>query len=78
MKITTKTGKVFECDLAIESTSMPVLYLNIRNSTVKKVSAAFTNAAKELPLAEFPAYPEFYSMSATPAGVKVTLKKEEQ
>ena len=78
MTITTKSGKTFECDLAIESTTMPLLYLNITDSTVKKVSDAFTSEDKELPLAEYPAYTKFSFMSVSPAGVKVTLMKGEQ
>lgn len=74
MKIKTKTGTEFECDMVAENPSPPRLYLHILNSSVGEVAAAFTDAS-ELPIDGYPDYTAFQSVSVTPEGVNVTMKK---
>lgn len=76
MKISTATGRKYECDLAVENPSPPRLYLNLIEADAEEAAAVFADA-KELPIAGYPAYTVFNSLSVSSNGVRVTLKKEE-
>lgn len=78
MTITTKTGKVFECDLAVENPSPQRLYLHILGATRAEVSATFTDITSALPIEGYPGYTALQAIVETPSGIKVTLKKGEQ
>ena len=75
MIIKTAKGTSFECDAVSENPSPPRLYLHIMNASLADVAAAFTDPAA-LPVEGFPFYDAFQSISMTPYGVNVALKKE--
>lgn len=74
MMIKTASGREFECDMVAENPSPPRLYLHILNASLSEVAAEFTNPAA-LPVEGFPMYDAFQSISMTPYGVNVALKK---
>lgn len=72
--IKTASGREFECDMVAENPSPPRLYLHILNASLADVAAEFTNPAA-LPVEGFPMYDAFQSISMTPHGVNISLKK---
>ncbi len=75
MTITTKSGKQFECDLAIPNPSPQRLYLHIVGSPVKEVGKTFTDEEAELPIECYDQYTAFDSMNMTPdGGINICLK----
>ena len=74
MIITTKTGKTFESDMVAENPSPPRLYLHILGTPLGTLAGIFTSP-EELPIDGYPDYVQFQSISVTPDGVNVTLKK---
>lgn len=74
MTIRTKTGKEFECDLAIPNPNPQRLYLHIVNSPVKEVGKTFTDE-DELPVECYEQYTAFDSINVTPdGGINICLK----
>ena len=73
--IKTASGKEFNCDMIAENPSPPRLYLHFPGASLPALAAIFTSP-DELPIEEFPDYSAFQSISVTPFGVNVALKKE--
>ena len=76
MIIRSANGKEFEADFCVESRSTNRLYIHFINVTLMDIVIAF-GGQDILPFEGYPDYVVLESVSESPDGVNVDLKKEE-
>lgn len=70
----TQSGKEFNCDMSAQHVDPPRLYLHLVDTSFADVVTAVTGE-NGLPFEEFPEYSFIQSISVTPIGVNLALKK---
>lgn len=76
MILKSKNGKEYACDLCIESRSTQRLYIHFVDMTLMEAVMLF-GGQNVLPFEGYPEYVVLESISDSPDGVNVDLKKQE-